>query len=634
MPSSSPSCTEAFGSKVEGSIGGIFHSIGQKVGTHPRKTILGCILLTVLTGYGFASWEVENRGEKLWVPQNTIAEQETEDYQDYYPTSSRFNSLLVQSGGKSTSKNVLQKEKLEQAMKLHLEIETRKATVEREDYDFLSLCTVASGSCVSKFDGVCACLVDSILKLWNYDLDTLQNDSDIMATINQYGTMDDLQAVLGNPIFDEDTGELVSAEAFSISYFLESQSEVVNGNSVDPINEGWEADVFLDSAELSGESDDYDLLEVDYISSRSFDDEFGGAIEGDLFLVQISYIVAFLFLAANMGNIRCGTGSRWTMALSALLVVGLSTAAGFGLSSIFGLFFGPVHSILPFILLGIGVDDAFVIVNAFNRERKVARTSETNEDLAKRCSRGLARAGASITVTSLTDMAAFGISSSSSLPALSSFCAYAAVSIFFLWLYASTFFSATLVLDERRQRDNRRECLCCLTRKNPIEEEEGEAAGFKEDNVSRYFRNYHAPAILSKAGKIVILTVFAGLFGFGLWGAMNLTVEDSERSFVPEESYLNDYLSAADEYYPSTGIDLFIVIENDNDGSKTIYEKRQLLADLHDRLSGLSNDSPYIAEPVSDSAYRNVMSGLSLFLTTAGSEAIGNVTLGDGTLDI
>jgi Niemann-Pick C1 protein len=113
------------------------------------------------------------------------------------------------------------------------------------------------------------------------------------------------------------------------------------------------------------------------------------------------------------------------MSLAAVVMVVLSTRAGFGFSALCGLFFGPVHSLLPFILLGIGVDDAFVIVNAFNRERKVARASETNADLTKRLARGLARAGASITVTSLTDCVAFAISSQSSLPALASFCAYA-----------------------------------------------------------------------------------------------------------------------------------------------------------------------------------------------------------------
>jgi len=36
---------------------------------------------------------------------------------------------------------------------------------------------------------------------------------------------------------------------------------------------------------------------------------------------KFSYVLAFLFLGANLGNIKCGTGSRWTMALGALFVV-------------------------------------------------------------------------------------------------------------------------------------------------------------------------------------------------------------------------------------------------------------------------------------------------------------------------
>ena len=71
-----------------------------------------------------------------------------------------------------------------------------------------------------------------------------------------------------------------------------------------------------------------------------------------------------------------------------------------------------------------------------------------------------------------------------------------------------------MILDERRQRDNRRECLCCFTRKKEYEEKE---EGFEEGLISRYFRKYHAPFILSTIGKIIVLVVFGGLFGFGVY---------------------------------------------------------------------------------------------------------------------
>merc|ERR1719223_2240570 len=566
------------------------------------------------------NWSTENRAEKLWVPQNTIAETETEMYQAYYASTSRFNNVIVRSS--TNNGNILTKATMTEALMMHKEIETLVATVEGEDYTLLDLCTSAGGTCIDVTKGgVCNCLVSSVFKLWNYDEDELENDDDFLSTINSspYYSKQALESLFARGVFD-DSGELLSAEALSLAYFTDDLSEGTTES--DPVNEGWEKDVFIKVLEESV-PEKYTSLAIDYLAGRSFSDEFGGAIQGDLLLVNISYIIIFVFLGATLGKAVPGPESRWTMSLAALVTVGLSIGAGFGISSAMGLFFGPVHSLLPFILLGIGVDDAFVIVNAFNRERKVARSAETNADLVTRTAKALARAGASITVTSLTDMVAFGISSSSSLPALASFCGYAAVGIFFLWLFASLFFTATMVLDERRQRDNRRECLCCLTRKKEIEEEKD---GYEENAVSRYFRNYHAPTILSKFGKVAVITAFSALLGCGIWGALNLAVEDTQRSFIPSDSYVTDFLNTIDEYYPSTGIDVFITFDGE---SSEIYASREELANLDSRVSGKSSAPPYLAEPTSAEKFRNVMNEFQAYLASSGTGAIGGVGLGD-----
>lgn len=313
------SCTEKFGDAVEGTIAGSFHTLGSYVGSMPRKTIAASIILAVLMGYGFSSWETENRNEKLWIPQDTTAAIETEMYEGYFPSSSRFNQLILQSS--SSENNVLSKDSLEEAMALHKKIETGVVVIDDMNKTFADICTQAGGSCATpSLDGICSCLVESILGQWNYDLETLQNDDDYMATLNGFGSKTaDLAAILGNPTFDE-TGRIVSAEAFTISYFLEADVVVIDGTEVDEVGEKWEETVFLAVAESATET--FSLLSVDYFAFRSFGDEFGGAITGDLLLVQVSYIAAFLFLGANLGNIKCGAGSRWTMALGALVTVG------------------------------------------------------------------------------------------------------------------------------------------------------------------------------------------------------------------------------------------------------------------------------------------------------------------------
>jgi Niemann-Pick C1 protein len=59
-----------------------------------------------------------------------------------------------------------------------------------------------------------------------------------------------------------------------------------------------------------------------------------------------------------------------------------------------------------------------------------------------------------------------------------------------------------------------------------------------------------------------------------------------------------------------------------------IYDKRVELANLDERLAGKSTAPPYISEPVSEDAYRNVITGLEQYLTEYGSDALGGAPLG------
>ena len=49
--------------------------------------------------------------------------------------------------------------------------------------------------------------------------------------------------------------------------------------------------------------------------------------------------------------------------MMSVLAIGLAIAASMGVSQLCGWPYTPVHSVLPFVLLGLGVDDSFVIMN-------------------------------------------------------------------------------------------------------------------------------------------------------------------------------------------------------------------------------------------------------------------------------
>lgn len=86
-----------------------------------------------------------------------------------------------------------------------------------------------------------------------------------------------------------------------------------------------------------------------------------------------------------------------------LLSVGMAFIAGCGLCSLIGISYGPVHTSLPFLLMGLGVDDIFVMMACYRKIQEVHADKPPTERMGLM----LQHAGASITVTSITDIMAF-----------------------------------------------------------------------------------------------------------------------------------------------------------------------------------------------------------------------------------
>ena len=79
----------------------------------------------------------------------------------------------------------------------------------------------------------------------------------------------------------------------------------------------------------------------------------------------------------------------------------LSTVIAFGMCCAMGIMLTPISQIVPFLLLGIGIDDMFVIVRALELVPESAGSVPTRMKIAMR------DCGGSITVTSVTDAIAF-----------------------------------------------------------------------------------------------------------------------------------------------------------------------------------------------------------------------------------
>ena len=198
-----------------------------------------------------------------------------------------------------------------------------------------------------------------------------------------------------------------------------------------------------------------------------------------------------------------------------IICVGMGIGSSYGLCSLCGLMYTNMHSILPFMLLGIGIDDMFVIVQSFdNLDEK-----EKQESLFKRFGLTMRHAGVAITITSVTDLLAFGIGASTVLPALSSFCVYAALGIVFVFFYMATFFLAWFSIDQRRSEAHRDGCICCLKYKNWVPN------SCSQKSLLETVFGYFGKGLTMLPVKIAVLVVTLGVTSASIWGVTQIDVE-------------------------------------------------------------------------------------------------------------
>ncbi|VDM24510.1 unnamed protein product [Toxocara canis] len=134
-------------------------------------------------------------------------------------------------------------------------------------------------------------------------------------------------------------------------------------------------------------------------------------------------------------------------ALLACICPMLATGASIGSLLWCGFRFGSVLYVTPFLTLAIGVDDAFIMINALEQQcAERLRKPVPNDSITKRLEELLIKVGPSITITSITNVVAFAISSISPTPEVSLFCTANMVAMFFAYVYVITIYASVLAI--------------------------------------------------------------------------------------------------------------------------------------------------------------------------------------------
>ncbi|XP_050403061.1 protein patched homolog 1 isoform X2 [Patella vulgata] len=172
--------------------------------------------------------------------------------------------------------------------------------------------------------------------------------------------------------------------------------------------------------------------------------------------VVMGYVLMFVYALLSLLKWNDAVNSQSGIGMAGVLLVSLSVAAGLGICSVLNIKFNAsTTQIIPFLALGLGVDDMFLIAHTYAEHAKdIPFPYQTGECLK--------RTGVTVLLTSLSNMLAFFTAAIIPIPALRAFSLQAALLVFFNMGSVLLIFPAIVSLDLVRREDKRLDVLCCF----------------------------------------------------------------------------------------------------------------------------------------------------------------------------
>ncbi|KAG8230581.1 hypothetical protein J437_LFUL004494, partial [Ladona fulva] len=203
-------------------------------------------------------------------------------------------------------------------------------------------------------------------------------------------------------------------------------------------------------------SSPYDFLAF---STATLDDILSRFSEVSITRIAIGYVAMLVYAGISLLRLHDPVRSQCGVGLAGVLLVGATVAAGLGFCALLGITFNAATAqIVPFLALGLGVDDVFLITHAYGDQLA------TGSDLPPEEQTGavLKRTGVSVLLTSLSTTCAFFAAAIIPIPALRVFSLQAAILVLFNLAAVLLVFPAIVSLDLRRRRSGRADLLCCF----------------------------------------------------------------------------------------------------------------------------------------------------------------------------
>ncbi|XP_016366557.1 patched domain-containing protein 3-like [Sinocyclocheilus rhinocerous] len=520
-----------------------FQKLGCVVGRHPCVFLLLALFVAAALGAGFIFLQERkaNDIEDQFTPVNGPAKLERAFVVENFPQSEEFSQLRLSSDGTYASliitglhgENIL----TEAAFNDIIELDRQVKSIATGN-TFENLCAQTKGNCMSNP------ILDSI----NY------NATEIVSSVITYpmnnGTF--LGTSIGGVQLKQDSSEISSAKAVRLFYFLDEEKTKKNSEWLDG---------FL---KLLSNYTQQKTVHVSFFTSVSRQNELETNADSVIPLFSVTYFLAITISILSCLRLDVVRTKVWVAAFG-VVSAGLAVLASFGLLLFCGVPFAMTVATAPFLILGVGVDDMFIMISCWQK-------TEVDKAVEVRLAETYKEAGVSITITTLTDVLAFYIGLLTPFRSVQSFCMYTSTALLFCYVFNITFFGACLAFNGRREKGNRH-WLTCMRVPEATGDAKGCCVGGAYDKNTRkefempmdsFFKNYYGPFLTRVWVKVLVCLIYAGYLAVSIYGCFQIQEGLDLKHLAVDNSYVADYYDNEDEFFSDFGPNVMLVIKDEH----------------------------------------------------------------------
>ncbi|XP_053403811.1 patched domain-containing protein 3-like [Mercenaria mercenaria] len=535
--------------QVERKIGVVFESYGRFVYSHAPKIIIISIIINGACAIGIVNMKWEIDAKKVYLPQETQTRKDKSRVEKIFPdmSGSMFNVLQVSDEGfwarvivKSKSGNLLNRTILEEIgylsnMVLNITAENSDGSVIK----FSDICAINNNKCS---------VVGNIF--WDEEFLTASDEKRVTfpSFISSRGIFRYSSSIGGNVTTDESGRYLTSMEYLKLDYMIRTDDHIF-----EHLGKIW-ADEFKEK--LSTYRNEY--FDIAYGHFNSISEEIDRTIFGDMaiFVGTLTMMVVYACIATVPASLQ-HVGDRIWLGMAGILAAGLAIPSSFGLCAAAGVDFVSIVGAAPFLVIGIGIDDMFILLAGLYEARRKPTLEEKISDT-------LRTSGVGITITTVTDLIAFMAGAGTNIIAVRSFCTYAGLAVLFCYINNVTFFAACMVINEKRIANNHHFITFKRRLKNrdALHDEISDNTEVNEypKNFIDKFVHWIIPKIVLKfPNKIIIIILFAGYISASIYGCTHLKQGLLFSQIVNDDSYFFKLAHWNEQYFPRQYTVAFVI---------------------------------------------------------------------------